>query len=49
MELEIAAMQDVARTLKKLPEEMRNRVAHWVACQPWGDEPASQPAEKAAE
>ena len=48
MELEIAAMQDIARTLKKLPFEARNRVAHWVSCQPWPDE-ASEPVEKAAE
>lgn len=49
MELEIAAMQDMARTLRKLPVEMRNRVANWVAVQPWDDESASQPEEKAAE
>ena len=38
MELEIAAMTDLARTLKKLPLEMRQRVANWVSAQPWEDE-----------
>jgi hypothetical protein len=37
MALEIAAMQDVARTLSKLPLEMRQRVANWVSAQPWED------------
>lgn len=36
-------MQDLARTLTKLPLEMRQRVASWVSAQPWGDTQSNVP------
>lgn len=43
MELELAAMRDIAGTIKKLPTEMRQRVANWVSAQPWLDEEVPPP------
>lgn len=43
MDLEIHAMQDLARTMRKLPLDMRQRVANWVAAQPWESETKQVP------
>jgi hypothetical protein len=37
---ELLAMNRVARLLGKLPEDVRGRIAHWVAVKDWSDAPA---------
>lgn len=49
MDLEILSMQQVARILKGLPEQPRQRVANWVASQPWADEETGGPLPHEAE
>lgn len=49
LDLEIHVMQDVARTLRKLPSESRERVVNWVASQVWSEEPASSVSSEEAQ
>lgn len=36
---ELLTMNKVERLLRKLPENARNNVAHWVSTRDWSDKP----------